>query len=212
MVMRWVFTAQSQYCLLRISSRDWFWLQQRDWPIGQLWYTLPGLVNQRCLVRIYVCDRIFFQWHYIYNFTRRWRWTILLVTRGAERDGTEHKIWGQQRKLIFWPGNHKPVRKAKHEFCTPAAGTLWVQAVTKIRKSLCWGTEEDRILFCLALFGFWLIIKKKKSLVWCNRRGPGLVTGRLVFSSLSLKPAIFDLGHAVSLLGPALPMILMGVG
>lgn len=210
-VMRWTFTAQSQFWLLTISRRDWFGLQQRDWPTGQLWYAVPGVVNQKCLVRTYILDRLFFLWLYIYNLTWRWSFTILFVTRGAERDGTEHKIRGQQAELIFWPGNHKPVRKAKHEFCTPAAGTVWVQAVTKIGKSLCWGTEKEN-LFCLALFGFWLIIKKKKSLVWCNRRGPGLVTGRLVFSSLPLKPTIFDLEHAVSLLGPAFPILLMGVG
>lgn len=39
--------------------------------------------------------------------------TILFVTRGAERDGTEHKIRGQQAELIFWSSNHKTCKKSQ---------------------------------------------------------------------------------------------------
>lgn len=170
MCLGWEFTTWSQHCLLRITNGDWFWLQRTDWCTGWLGCRLADLVNWRRT--IYVCKRLFCQWHHIYNFTRTWRWNILFVTGGAERDGAKHKIRGQQHKLVFWPGDHKPVRRAKGEFWAPAAGTVWLQAVAKTRKSFCWAQRGN--VFVLLCFSFWLIVKNKqtkKTTLWHSTTG-----------------------------------------
>lgn len=58
------------------------------------------------------------QWLYICNVLKTliWRNIFRFVAGSAKRDGTEHEIWGQQVAIISWPGNYKPVRRAKDKF------------------------------------------------------------------------------------------------
>lgn len=138
----WEFTTWNQYCLLGICHRL-FWAPRNGWM-----YLVTVLYFGKLKDNLHLWC-VFWQWHYIYIIIQIWRWNVLFVVRSAERDGAKHEVRGQQPKLILWPGNHKPVRKAKDELWASMAGTVWLQPVPQIRKSFCWATRGN--VFFLAL-------------------------------------------------------------